>query len=133
MMQQLPIQAKSFRFRRWSRHSYAVFASLSKAVTIGSLRVHMASRILFELVIRLLQGNVSDRLSLEDVQEDELSAENILLIAAMPVITNTFADAAASAVINIDPHKPRSGQLLLFRPYFFNPFLFKHLNSFSYA
>jgi hypothetical protein len=133
MMQQFPIQAKSFRFKRWSRHSYAVFATLGKAVTIGSLRMHMTTRILFGPEAGLLQGIVAADFSEEDIQEDEIAAENTLLMAAMPVIANTFADAAASVVINIYPNEPRSGQLMLFRPWFFNAFFFKHQFNFCYA
>lgn len=133
MTQQLPIQSLSFRFKRWSRQSYAVFATLGKAVTIGRLSVHMATRILFEPVIRLISGSISDSYSEPDKQEDENAVENALLIAAMPVITNTFADAAASVVINIDPYEPRSEQMMLFRPWFFNSLLFKPLYSYFYA
>lgn len=35
----------NIRFKRWTRKTYAVFASMGKAVTIGMLKTHMATRI----------------------------------------------------------------------------------------
>jgi len=38
---------KSVRFRRWTRKTYAVFASLGKIISIGNLKIEMAGQTLF--------------------------------------------------------------------------------------
>jgi len=132
-MQLLAISTMSFRFKRWSRKSYAVFATLGKAVTIGKLRVHMAISILLKPEVRLIPDNISENHSEFEIQEDEFAAQNAQLLTAIPVITNTYTDAAAPAVINIYSFEPRSEQFILFRPWFFNSFLFIHPFNFYYA
>jgi hypothetical protein len=60
----------SFRFRRWSRKAYAVFVSLGKSISIGSLSVDMAGATLFrsiELIKRIFSGE-QER---EELAEDE--------------------------------------------------------------
>ncbi len=44
---------KTVRFRRWTRKTYAVFASLGKTISIGNLRVAMAGQTLFRGFERL--------------------------------------------------------------------------------
>lgn len=74
-------KSHSLRFRRWSRKAYAVFASLRRAVTIGSLKIHMAAGAFFRNIIESLLSFFSienkderdpDKLVPVDVQQVEL-------------------------------------------------------------
>jgi hypothetical protein len=131
-MQQIAKHTTSIRFRRWSRQSYAVFATLGKAISIGSLRIHMATRILFDVLVRLLQGNGSDMQPAEVSREEEMPAEATLLMAALPVFIHTKAEAAASAIINIYSHAQQSGQFFCSGCFFYS-YLIKHSNHNTYA
>lgn len=71
----------SYRFRRWSRKAYAVFASLNKSISIGSLSVDMASATLFKSIQRI-NSFLFEETETEQGEEAELSAllsENIVL------------------------------------------------------
>jgi hypothetical protein len=57
--------ASSIRFRRWSRAGYAVFCSLSRTVTIGSLAVSISDKSLQKAV------SVSKRTVPDFVSDDE--------------------------------------------------------------
>jgi hypothetical protein len=57
--------ASSIRFRRWSRAGYAVFCSLARTVTIGSLAVSISDKSLQKAVV------VSKRTVLTFASDDE--------------------------------------------------------------
>jgi hypothetical protein len=83
-------KANAIRFRRWSRKAYAVFASLGKSITIGSLSVHMAGDTLFRKV-QLIKSII-----ITGEQEKELSPEEepALLLTESTLIVNFVSKTA---------------------------------------
>jgi hypothetical protein len=80
----------SFRFRRWSRKAYAVFASLGKSISIGSLSVDMAGATLFrsvELMKRIFSG--------EQVREELAEDEPAVVLAENSVVANLIISGQA--------------------------------------
>ena len=71
------------RFRRWSRKSYAVFASLGKIISIGNLTVHMACDSLFREVIEsvkfVFEGDAEKECALEDENPALLSGNAFII------------------------------------------------------
>lgn len=62
----------SLRFTRWSRAGYAVFKSLSSAVTIGFLSVSISDSSLKESI-----KSISNLIFNNDTQEDDISEEEV--------------------------------------------------------
>lgn len=79
---------KNLRFRRWSRKSYAVFASLNKVVSIGSLVVSVADKSLLKTASHI-SNFVSDLLM--DSQEVSDSAFDELETATNNCILQTLS------------------------------------------
>lgn len=75
-------KANGIRFRRWSRKAYAVFVSLGKSITIGSLSVHMAGDTLFrkvQLIRSIITGEREKELSPEE-EPTILLTESTLIV-----------------------------------------------------
>ena len=102
------IQAPQFRFKRWSRKSYAVFATLCKSVTIGCLKVQMATRVLFSIVVQQLISFNADGETDDELQEDYLLSEFPELIAAIPVLNTSSADDAGLGYLFFQPEDGRN-------------------------
>ena len=75
------------RFRRWTRKTYAVFASLGKAISIGNLRIDMAGQTLFrgfEHITRIFTDDSEEESQSETLFQtipvDTLMAAEMLLI-----------------------------------------------------
>lgn len=87
---------KTARFRRWTRKAYAVFASLGRTITIGSLRIGMAGQTLFRGFERL------DRIFTEqpdeafDSEQDPeiLTTDFLFATEIISVPASQFAEAA---------------------------------------
>jgi len=80
----------SLRFRRWSRKAYAVFVSLGKSISIGSLSVDMAGATLFRSV-ELMKRNFSGEQEGEELAEDEL----VVVLAENSVLANLILSRPA--------------------------------------
>ena len=93
----------SFRFRRWSRKGWAVFASLGRLVTIGMLRGDVALQSLVKLQVPFVSENENESL---DGQEEEEELTDILLqeieVLSLRVVAPVSASiqAVRSIVIN---------------------------------
>ena len=88
-------KANVIRFRRWSRKAYAVFSSLGKSITIGSLSVHMAGDTLFrkvELIKCIISGDKEKEL---DPKEEQalLLTESILIVNLLSETTGEYPAA----------------------------------------
>lgn len=80
---------KSFRFRRWTRKAYAVFASLGKTVSIGNLKIEMAGQTLFrgvENIAKIFTDDIEEASESEDLGQvlhaDVLVAAEMIFIPA---------------------------------------------------
>ena len=88
----------SFRFRRWSRKAYAVFASLGKAISIGNLSVDMAGATLFrsiDLIKRIFFGEPEK----EELAEDELPVLLIENSVIAILVNKTGGESPAANII----------------------------------
>lgn len=84
----------SLRFRRWSRARYAVFVSMSCAVTIGVLAFSVCEKSEFKAIGRCVFNNESSLLT--TLESDGLSAEELLTAAEIAIISeNQYNDASA--------------------------------------
>lgn len=99
MIQNPAGKLQSFRFRRWSRRAYAVFASLGRAVTIGSLKIHMAAGAFFRNIVESLLSFFSkenadeshpDELVPVDIQQAELVSVLIVSTPATPAFVGRY-------------------------------------------
>lgn len=66
----------SIRFRRWSRKGYAVFASLSKAVTIGVVQFSIEKQALKKTKHTYLESNQRDSVSDSPNYSEEQLTDN---------------------------------------------------------
>lgn len=94
---------KNLRFRRWSRKSYAVFASLNKVVSIGSLVVSVADKSLLKTashISNFVSDLLMDSQEVSDSAFDELeTATNNCILQTLSIRQRT--DAAAAGAIGI--------------------------------
>ena len=77
--------ASSIRFRRWSRAGYAVFCSLSRTVTIGSLAVSISDKSLQKAV------GVSKRIVPVFASDDE-SPDHLPELSELDAIINQIRE-----------------------------------------
>ena len=96
----LHISLRNARFRRWSRQSWAVFASLSAIVSIGFLSVSVGEKSLLKSktglsdTALLVIDNESDRESETDV------LDNLSTFLSQIVVLNQTSEAAAACGLN---------------------------------
>lgn len=95
MYQSLPYQQKASRFRRWSRQSYAVFASLGREVSIGMLTVGMTARIIFRELLQEIFIQLSDRQDEDEISDTECLSNELEL----QTIVITKRETSAAAVV----------------------------------
>ncbi len=90
----------SLRFRRWSRAGYAVFVSMTCAVTIGVLAVSVCEKSEVKSIAGSILKNESAFLTAE---EDESKGSEVLLKAIEVAIlsVNQNDDAAARGRVKI--------------------------------
>lgn len=100
--------SSQLRFKRWSRKSYAVFATLGKSVTIGYLKVHMATKVLFAFVLEHLTSFNADGESVESEQNESLLSEFPAILEAIPVLNTNSADIAGSSYVYFQPEDGRN-------------------------
>lgn len=80
----LHINRTQFRFRRWSRKAWAVFASLKRVISIGNLALQMVpGTILLERLTAFFRINSEEE---DEVDSNELPEEMLLLSACLPVV-----------------------------------------------
>lgn len=84
MHQSLPNHKSVSRFRRWSRKSFSVFASLGREVSIGMLTVAMTARIIFsellqETLVQLFDRQEEDELTDAEFLSHELELQTIVI------------------------------------------------------
>lgn len=98
----LHIKSRNARFRRWSRHSWAVFASLSAVVSIGFLSVSVGEKSLLKSETKLLSINLSKDENDGDKESETDTLENLNMFLSEVVISNkTTETAAVSSLLNI--------------------------------
>lgn len=91
--------SQSLRFRRWSRKGYAVFCSLTCAVTIGSLAVSISDKTLQKSLISadtIFKTSPANEAEEEELDATELSA-TILEIQINTIQQNNSVAAAAGS------------------------------------
>ena len=97
--------ASSIRFRRWSRVGYAVFCSLARTVTIGSLAVSISDKSLQKAVgvsKRIVPAFASDDESPDHLPEFSELEATINQIREISIFDKQSGSAAAcSQVSNI--------------------------------
>jgi len=121
MNKQTQNMAKTLRFRRWSRAHYAVFVSLSCAVSIGFLSVSVSDKSLQKADKQIVfnDNSVLDR-NENDEQTDVIQPESVfLLLLENNIISNqTSGNAAARGLhLYIQSVTVGTGQFL-FQPFF---------------
>jgi len=95
MNKQTHTTAKVLRFRRWSRAHYAVFVSMSCAVTIGVLAVSVSDKSQFKTN---MFTSVNQSLELDDCQEresEEIPLAELVLLQTNIVVNQNNDNAAA--------------------------------------
>jgi|GEM_PF-3022 len=107
MFKQTTNNTQSLRFRRWSRKSYAVFASLHKTVSIGALVVSVADKSLVKAtgyISNFVSNLLLNNQEANDSAFDELeTATNNCILQTLTIQQRT--DAAAAGAIGIYPSK----------------------------
>ncbi|MDO9633572.1 MAG: hypothetical protein Q7J05_00830 [Paludibacter sp.] len=81
----------SYRFRRWSRKAYAVFASLNKAISIGSLSVDMASATLFRSMQQI------NRFLFQETEEEQGEEAELLALLNENIVLVNFTNEPSKA------------------------------------
>lgn len=94
MHQSLPYHQNVSRFRRWSRKSFSVFASLGREVSIGMLTVAMTARIIFRELLQETLVQLFDRQEDDDEITDAEFLSNELELQTI-VISNRETSAPA--------------------------------------
>lgn len=84
----------SLRFRRWSRRAWAVFASLGREVTIGTLVSALTGQSMVKSQVPAGAMNCEEIQHLEEEQE-ELEEVQLQVVALLPVSLAVPAGAAA--------------------------------------
>lgn len=95
MNKQTHTTAKVLRFRRWSRARYAVFLSLSCAVTIGVLAVSVSDKSQFKTN---MFASVNQSLELDDCLEresEEIPLAELVLLQTNIVVNQNNDNVAA--------------------------------------
>lgn len=121
MNKQIQNTAKTIRFRRWSRAHYAVFVSLSCAVSIGFLSASVSDKSLQKAKNQIVLNSASalDR-NENDEQTDVIQPESVfLLLLENNIISNQTSDntAARGLHLYIQSVTVGTGQFL-FQPFF---------------
>ncbi|MCE5331922.1 MAG: hypothetical protein LLF95_07260 [Bacteroidales bacterium] len=121
MNKQTQNTVKTLRFRRWSRARYAVFVSLSCAVSIGFLSVLVSDKSLQKSENRIGFNSASalDR-SENDEQTDVIQPESVvLLLLENNIVSNQISGNAAARGLHlyIQSVTVGTGQFL-FQPFF---------------
>lgn len=88
----------SLRFRRWSRKGYAVFVSMTCAVTIGVLAVSVSDKSTAKMTASVT--GVTAKLIADDSDSDSTPEEMVVLTAEQLLITETTNDDAAARGLN---------------------------------
>lgn len=97
MNKQTHITAKVLRFRRWSRARYAVFVSMSCAVSIGVLSVSVSDKSQLKLHTLVAADNHFVFGENDDREwSDALPAEVVMLLLQENIIVNQNNDNAAA-------------------------------------
>ncbi len=93
--------AKSIRFRRWSRAGYAIFCSLACSVTIGSVAISICDKSLQKAVGTSVFSLCVNDSELESPEKLKEQADLELAIAQLQesvLLERTFESAAACGV-----------------------------------
>lgn len=97
MNKQIHISARVLRFCRWSRARYAVFVSMSCAVSIGVLAVSVSDQSQLKLNTLVAADNHFVFGENEDKESaDALPAEALILLLQENIIVNQNNDNAAA-------------------------------------
>ena len=101
MNKQTHTTAKVLRFRRWSRARYAVFVSLSCAVSIGVLAVSVSDKSQQKLRTFAASDNCLACGENDDKESsDALPAETVMLQLQENIVVNQNNDNAAARSLN---------------------------------
>ncbi len=82
------------RFRRWSRASYAVFVSMTCAVTIGVLAVSVSEK--SELKATATSNYITNSLFTDQIEDELRSNDELITVVEESVITTIQNDYAAA-------------------------------------
>ncbi|NLI71787.1 MAG: hypothetical protein GX361_03535 [Bacteroidales bacterium] len=82
--------AKSFRFRRWSRKNYAVFAGLNKVISIGQVSAGISDMAILKTNSFSVENNIFAKDSLKNKKEEDES-EVLLFENLLQINIQTFA------------------------------------------
>ncbi|MDW7693758.1 hypothetical protein R9C00_03290 [Flammeovirgaceae bacterium SG7u.111] len=102
------ISPQTLVFSRWSRKSYAVFASLGKSIKIGKLSVEIcrqATKTLESFISLLGLGEASWETGEEASEWKELSIQELELLQLVTVNTNTGAPKLGHSLIHTFIHR----------------------------
>jgi len=89
---------QSLRFRRWSRVGYAVFVSMTCAVTIGVLAVSVSDKSTAKMTASV--AGITVKLIADDSDSDSTPEEMVVVAAEQLLITETTNDDAAARGLN---------------------------------
>ncbi|MBN2766500.1 MAG: hypothetical protein JXR27_09035 [Paludibacteraceae bacterium] len=96
----LYITHKNARFRRWSRASWAVFASLSLVVTIGCLSISVGEKSLLKSKAELSDTTLSTIENDSDRESETEVLDNLSTLLTEIVILNQTSEAATACGLN---------------------------------
>jgi len=87
----------SIRFRRWSRAKYAIFCSLSTAVTIGKVAVSIADKSLQKTAKACLNYFlIPESKESPDEIKEKVEIEASLILTREIILTKTITDCAVA-------------------------------------
>ena len=114
-MKRLSHNSFSLRFRRWSRRAWAVFASLGREVTIGTLRVQVTEKALEKTGRELMLMNEGKDLQPDEEEEiEEICLPEFECIAIRPALVPAGSDFNINCNTNKRLRRMYSFQPLLF-------------------
>ena len=96
----LHINLRNARFRRWSRQSWAVFASLSAIVSIGFLSVSVGEKSLLKSKAELSSATLSTIENDSDRESETEVLDNLSTFLSEILVLNQTSEAAAACGLN---------------------------------
>jgi hypothetical protein len=97
-MQESQVKYKSsqYRFRRWSRHAWAVFASLRKVISIGNLSLLMIPGTILLERIPSFFNIIND----EEKNEDSVDWQDEIILEKEFLLINAKSDNSYGQFVN---------------------------------
>lgn len=108
------IEQRATRFRRWSRRSWAVFASLSLVVSIGVLHISVGEKSVLKAQCYVFApaSNSEDKTDNEGISPKELINELLIENIVLNECDKTAAACGLTPLLLINP-KPLKGNNIL--------------------